>query len=296
MSTLKYGVSLYSYTGDMNTVLTLEDAMAEIADLGATGIEILGEGNISNYPEPSTAWIDRWHALLAEYRLEATNYGSWIDSSMWRDRDLTALEGADMLGRDLRLAHQLGFSSVRPKIGVISMDLRPHPIWEEAIERNLDLAGELGIVICPEIHAPTPIQHPVVDEYISFIQRTGSDNFRLLIDTGIFQRAITTAKHDGLSEEAQEEGWRKPLAVPMSDLAAVLPYTAFIQAKFFDIGDDLIDRQIPWGEIIQTLIDEDWSGYLSSEYEGDRIPYRSIEQVRRQHALLHQLETQIRGQ
>lgn len=295
MSTLKFGVSLYSYTGDMNTVLTLEDAFAEIADLGATGIEILGEGNIANYPSPSTEWIDSWHGLLDKYKLEATNYGSWLDSSMWRGRDLTVAEGTAMLARDLRLASTLGFTSIRPKIGVVSMDLRPHPIWEEVIERNLDLAADLDLIICPEIHAPTPIKHPVVDEYIQFIQRTGSPYFRLLIDTGIFQRAITTAKHDGLSDEAQEEGWRKPLAVPMSDLADVLPYTYFIQAKFFDINDDLVDQQIPWGEILQTLVDNNWSGYLSSEYEGDRLPYRSLEQVRRQHALLHKLECQIRG-
>jgi sugar phosphate isomerase/epimerase len=173
MSNLKYGVSLYSYTGDINTVLTLEDAMAQIADIGATGIEILGEGHVPNYPEPSTAWIDQWYGLLEKYQLEPTNYGSWIDSSMWRDRDLTADEGTGMLARDLRLAHRLGFTSIRPKIGVVSMDLRPHPIWEEVIERNLDLAAELDLIICPEIHAPTPIKHPVVDEYIAFIERTG---------------------------------------------------------------------------------------------------------------------------
>ncbi|WP_292899785.1 TIM barrel protein [Microbacterium sp.] len=295
MSTLEYGVSLYSYTGDMNTVLTLEDAFAEIADLGATGIEILGEGNISHYPTPETAWIDRWHALCAQYGLEPTNYGSWIDSRMWRHRDLTVDEGTDMLARDLRLASTLGFTSVRPKIGVVAMDLTPHPIWTGVIERNLDLAAELDIVICPEIHAPTPIRHPVVDEYVQFIQRTGSAHFRLLIDTGIFQRAVSTAHQDGLSDEAQEEGWRKPLALPMSDLVEVLPYTHFIQTKFFDIDDALVDQQIPWEEILRTLIENDWSGYLSSEYEGERSPYRSIEQVRRQHALLRRAEARIRG-
>lgn len=295
MSTLEYGVSLYSYTGDMNTVLTLEDAFAEIADLGATGIEILGEGNISHYPTPEPAWIDRWHALCAQYGLEPTNYGSWIDSRMWRHRDLTVDEGTDMLARDLRLASTLGFTSVRPKIGVVAMDLTPHPIWTGVIERNLDLAAELDIVICPEIHAPTPIRHPVVDEYVRFIQRTGSAHFRLLIDTGVFQRAVSTAHQDGLSDEAQEEGWRKPLALPMSDLVEVLPYTHFIQTKFFDIDDALVDQQIPWKEILRTLIENDWSGYLSSEYEGERSPYRSIEQVRRQHALLRHAEARIRG-
>lgn len=295
MSTLKYGVSLYSYSGDMNTVLSLEDAMAEIADLGATGIEILGEGNIPRYPDPGSEWIDTWHALLDRYGLEATNYGSWVDSRMWRDRDLSVDEGTSMLARDLRLASTLGFSSIRPKFGVVSMDLQPHPIWEEVVERNLDLAADLGLIICPEIHAPTPIKNHVVDEYLAFIERTGTANFRLLIDTGIFQRAVTAVNQDGLSEEAQEEGWRKPLAVPMADLVDVLPYTAFIQAKFFEIDDDLVDQQIPWREIMQTLIAHEWSGYLSSEYEGDRSPYLSLGQVRRQHALLHALESELRG-
>ncbi|MFJ8932965.1 sugar phosphate isomerase/epimerase family protein [Streptomyces sp. NPDC102364] len=292
--TLKYGVSLYSYTGDINTLLTLDDAMAEIADLGASGIEILGEGNISGYPTPSTRWIDDWHTGLERHGLTPTNYGSWIDSRMWQHRDLTVDEGVTILRRDLELASTLGFTTLRPKIGVISMDLKPHPIWEAVIERVLDRAAELGIVICPEIHAPTPIKHEVVDDYLAFIERTGTDHFRLLIDTGVFQRAATDAHHAGLDEEAQEAGWRRPLAVPMADLVAVLPYVAFIQAKFFDITEDLTDPHIPWQEIVTTLVEHGYTGYLSSEYEGDRIPYRSLEQVRRQHALLRKLEREAR--
>jgi hypothetical protein len=56
----RYGVSLYSFTGDMNTLMTLEDAMADIADLGAAGIEILTQSTLPGYPEPSAAWIDEW--------------------------------------------------------------------------------------------------------------------------------------------------------------------------------------------------------------------------------------------
>ena len=37
----------------------------------------------------------------------------------------------------------LGFGFVRPKIGVVSSDLVPHPIWTESVERSLDLAEEL---------------------------------------------------------------------------------------------------------------------------------------------------------
>ena len=132
---IKYGVSTYSYTGDVNTSMTLEDVFAEIADLGATGIEILGEGNIPDYPSPDPAWIDSWHGLVQKYGLTPTNYGSWVDTTRWHDRDLTAEEGAEQLQLDLRLAKQLGFTSVRPKFGVTSWDLDPHPIWQETVER-----------------------------------------------------------------------------------------------------------------------------------------------------------------
>ena len=68
---LKYCVSTYSYTGDVYTSMTLEDVFADIADLGATGIEILGEGNLPGYPAPDAAWVDGWHGLVEKYGLTA---------------------------------------------------------------------------------------------------------------------------------------------------------------------------------------------------------------------------------
>jgi hypothetical protein len=64
----QYGVSLYSYMGDFGTVLDLESAFAHVADVGATGIEILGEGHIAGYPNPATGWIDEWFRLLDKDR------------------------------------------------------------------------------------------------------------------------------------------------------------------------------------------------------------------------------------
>lgn len=288
---LKYGVSLYSYSGDMYTSMTLEDAMADIADLGATGIEILGEGNIPGYPTPSAGWIDRWHSLLETYGLTATNYGSWVDTTMWLDRALTAEEGAAQIRLDLRLASQLGFTSVRPKFGIISFDLEPHPIWTKAVEMSLDLAEELDIVICPEIHSPTPIKHPVTQAYLDFIEHTDTDHFKLLIDTGIFQTAPVDDGHEGIAK-GKRPPFLEALAVPASDLAEIIEHVYFIQTKFFEIDDSLTDLHIPWQEVISVLQETGWSGWLSSEYEGRREPYRGRDQVRRQHALLRKIEAQ----
>ncbi|WP_194396831.1 C-glycoside deglycosidase beta subunit domain-containing protein [Microbacterium atlanticum] len=291
----QYGVSLYSFMTDYGTVMDLETAFAAVSDVGATGIEILGEGHIERYPEPTTAWIDRWFALLETYSLEPTNYGSWIDtrlhSSGANARDLTATEGAAMLQRDLRLAKQLGFRFVRPKIGVVSSDLIPHPIWTESVERSLDLAAELDVVICPEIHSPTPIRHEVVDDYIGLIERTGTKHFGLLLDTGIFQDRPIPLKPGELP--GRRPAFMDGIAVDPADIADIAKYVVFIQAKFHEIDENLEDQQIPWEPVLRALKDAGYTGYLSSEYEGERTPWRSIEQVRRQHSLIRSIASRL---
>lgn len=291
----KYGVSLYSFMHDFGTVLDLESALAHVADVGATGVEILGEGHIAGYPEPSTAWVDTWFALLEKYRLEPTNYGSWIDtrlhSSGANARDLTAAEGAAMLQRDLRLARRLGFGFVRPKIGVVSSDLVPHPTWTEAVERSLDLAAELDVIICPEIHSPTPIKHEVVDDYIGLIQRTGTKHFGLLLDTGIFQDRPIPLRPGELP--GQRPAFLDGIGVDPADIADIAEFVVFIQAKFHDIDENQVDQQIPWEPVLRALKEAGYTGYLSSEYEGDRAPWRSIEQVRRQHSLIRRIASSL---
>lgn len=284
----QWGVSTYSLTGDMNTLMTLEDAMADIADLGATGIEMLTQSNVHGYPEPATAWIDEWQRLLETYRLTPTNLASWVDNQMWLDRDLTADEATAQLQRDIRLANRLGFTFIRPKFGVTSPQLDPHPTWEETVLRSLDLAAELNVTICPEIHSPTPIQHPVTQNYIEFIKRTGTEHFKLMIDTGIFQLVPVMDGHPGFDED-EIPPFLQPLKTPMSDLAEAMPYVGFVQAKFFEIDDTLTDLHVPWEPILRTFAEGGYTGWLSSEYEGRREPYRGREQVRRQHALMRQI-------
>ena len=93
--------------------------------------------------------------------------------------------------------------------------------------RTLDLAQELDVVICPEIHSPTPITHPVTRDYIEFIERTGTDHFKLMIDTGIFQTVPVDDGHPGFADD-ERPPFLEPLKTPMSDLAEVLPYVGFV--------------------------------------------------------------------
>jgi sugar phosphate isomerase/epimerase len=187
----------------------------------------------------------------------------------------------------------MGFTTVRPKIGVVSLDLVPHPIWDEAVERTLDLAAEKNIVICPEIHSPTPIKHKVVDDYISFIERTGTRHFGLLIDTGIFMTKSVIDPMAGFESEDDIPVPLRALHVPASDLLDIMKYVVFFQAKFYEVDDNLVDLHIPWSPIFRVLADTGYTGYLSSEYEGRREPYRGIEMVRRQHSMFQKLEAEL---
>jgi sugar phosphate isomerase/epimerase len=291
MAGFKYGVSLYSYTDDLGTVMTLDDAFEHVADAGATGIEILGEANITGYPEPTSDWLDHWFALLERHRLEPTNMASWVDTCVTLQRNMTEQEGAAQIMQDLKLAHRLGFRFVRPKFGVIDDELTPHPVWEGAVERSLELAHQLGIIIIPEIHAPTPIRHPVTEAYVAFIQRTGTRNFGLLIDTGIFQdRPLPFWPGETPEMRKTAMSFLNGIRVPVEDLANVIEFTPFIQAKFHHIDEKLQDHHIPWDRIVPMLCELRYSGYLSSEYEGVRDPWVAIEQVRRQHCLIRKLE------
>ena len=297
MSTFKYGVSLYSYTDDIGTVMGLDEAFDHVAGTGSTGIEILCETNIPGYPEPSTAWIDHWYGLLDQHKLEPTNMASWVDTRLTLKNDMTVEEGAVHLSRDLKLAHRLGFKFLRPKFGVIDDELTPHPIWEGAVERVLDTAQQLDIMIIPEIHSPTPIRHPVVEAYVDFIQRTGTKNFGLLLDTGIFQdRPLPYWPYETPEIRETAMSFLNGIKVPVEQIADIIEYVPFIQAKFHHIDENLHDHHIPWEKIIPTLKSLGYSGYLSSEYEGVRDPWVAIEQVRRQHALIRKLERDYEAQ
>ncbi|HEY6741304.1 MAG TPA: TIM barrel protein [Lapillicoccus sp.] len=290
-----YGVSLYSYSGEFGVTMTLDDCIDDVADLGATGLEILGEAHVEDYPDPSPQWVDAWFARLDRLGLTPTCLGSWVDTRRG-GRPMTVDEARSQLETDLRLAARLGFRFLRPKLGVVTSDLEPDPVWVPATEQVLDLAAEKDVVLCPEIHWPTTIRSTAVDDYLAFIERTGTDHFGLLIDTGVFHSHLPPGR--GGTRGRMGEG-SLPLPdvppVPVSDLEDVLDHVVYIQAKFYDIEDRdgrLHDDYIPWAEVLEVLRRRGWAGYLSSEYEGPYGVGRASDQIRRQHALLRTLSAE----
>ena len=275
----KRGVALYSYSAEFGISKNLEDCLEDMFDMGAHGLEILANTHIENYPNPTDEWVENWFRLCDKYEVVPVEYGNWIDSHVLGFRDLTTEESYEMLARDMRLAHRLGFTVMRTKMPVITDALDPVANWKEIIKMALPLAEELGIQMCPEIHTPTNLKSKMVMDYVDFMKETGTKNFGLNIDFSVFRT------------EFGENDYKDPnyVANTPEDLIPLLPYVYCCHAKFIQMNDEFEETTIPYKEVIQVLKDHNWDGYLLSEYEGaDKYDpgYEVGQTLRRQHIML----------
>ena len=278
----KRGVSLYSYSAEFGVSKTLEDCFEDMYDMGAHGLEILANTHIEQYPNPSKEWIDHWFRLLEKYEIVPVEYGHWVDSHMYGHRDLTTKEAYEYLARDIKLAGKLGFTVMRTKLAVIDNTLTPVENWREFIKMALPLAEEYNVRMCPEIHIPTNLKSKMVDDYVEFIEQTGTKHFGLNIDFGVFRN------------QWDEHTYRQPGYVESKpeDIVALLPYIYCCHAKFHHVSRDFVETTIPYKEVIQLMIDHGWDGYLLSEYEGaDKYDenYPLWEQLRKHHIMMKRI-------
>jgi len=296
----KRGVSIYSYSSDLNVTCTLEDCFAEMTDLDTRGydlgVEIL-TGVVEDYPNPSEAWVAKWHALCAKYHVKPVEFGHWIDSKLYNEAGpyLSTKESYEQVVQDIKLGSRLGFTCGRTKLGVIDQPgmpefdtLTPVRNWREIIKMALPVAEKYNYRMLPEIHAPTLLKSKIVDDYVDFIQREKTTPwFGLNIDFGVFQN-VTNARGRGGQPGGQpmkEGSYSKP-----EEIVPLLTYVHCCHAKFNEITDDCECRNTPYAAIVDVLRKHNWNGYMLSEYEGtDRNTGGGFTAVRKQHVMLKRL-------
>ncbi len=254
----KRGLTLYSYSAEFGITKDLEDCFEDMYDMGCHGLEILGNSHVENYPYLTDEFVEKWYKLLDKYELIPVEYSNWIDSHMLKRRELTTEESYEILKRDMEIAHRLGFKIMRSKMPVITDDLAPVENWREIIKMALPLAEEYDIKLCPEIHMPTNLKHPMIKDYVDFIEETGTKHFGLNIDFSVFRNKFAEGQR-------RLPGW-EPSAP--EEMIPLLPYIYCLHAKYNNINDDFEETTIPYPEILDILVEHNWDGYLISEYEG----------------------------
>ena len=280
---IKRGVALYSYSGEYGRSMNLEDCFKDMYDMGATGVEILANSHIDSYPELSEEYIEKWQSLCTKYQIEPAEYGHWIDTRLYKSRDMNMEEARRVLLNDFKIAKQLGFKILRTKMGVINGELAPVENWREIIKSVLPEAEEYGVIMCPEIHLTTVLADKFVSDYVEFIEQTGTKNFGLNIDLSVFQNRFDVPGVLVFNPDCKHS---QP-----EEIIPLLPYVKCIHAKFNKMDDDFNELTIPYPEILGILKEHDWSGYLLSEYEGEKkdVPGFVSQELRKQHVMMKRI-------
>lgn len=326
---IKRGVTLYSYQQQYYTgTMSLEDCLAEASDIGAKGIEMLPSQMIPGFPNVSERWAGHWHSLMDKYGTQPNCMDSFLETDLYGNRELSDEELVGMLTGDIQLAKRLGFRAIR----------FPNHTPVDKVAKSLPRAEQNDVKLTVEIHAPIPLNGPYVEQCVELIERTKTKHFGFTIDTSLFvRRPIRVmgerAIRDGIPEkivryidQAWEKGVPKGKAAAeaagmgytetshgygsyldrvydlrmqsLEDLEKVMPYVYNVHAKFFEMTEDMREYSIPYDEVIPVFLECGYTGYLSSEYEGQRYTQDicgtdECEQIRREQVMLRRLLHEI---
>ncbi len=321
---IKRGVSLYSYQNEtFQGKMSLEDCIRTSAELGARGIEIIGEQSFWGWPEVGVAQedIDNWHALIKKYDCVPVSHDYMLDYKRYKGRPMPFDEQVASVKKDIEFGAALGMPFIR---SLVSID-------PDVLVAAAPYAEEKGIKLLTEVHAPLHFDHPWIIRIAEAFQKSGSPALGFLPDMGMFLKhfppvwrakfeRLGVPKHIAdyivkayddrvLSEyvilEVQNMGGVGPaiaMAETMRHNAAFEPKRMLdymdmiynIHGKFYEMTADYVEPSIPYDEIVAVLQKGGYSGYICSEYEGNRWiedaeEPDSVEQVRRQQVMLARL-------
>jgi len=290
----RVGISFHSFVQEFITfVYSFEDMMEMASKLGG-GVEIVGPSNHRGFPEVTDEFERAFKSSVERYGLTPTSYGSYADPFMLPDRNLTPDELYDYTVIQLKGAAKLGFPVVRLQY-----------FTSVVADRLIPVAEKLNLKMGYELHTPLMIESPTVLELRAQIERLSSDRLGLIPDCGIFARSISQyhlnrGRKSGVPEtiiqKAQELwGLKTPFdqaseairalgadedslswveqvwgsfgySEPAS-LADIKPHIIHVHGKFFTIvnGDE---PDLRYEEVVKTLLDIGYTGWMSTEYEG----------------------------
>lgn len=324
MSSIKRGASLYSFQNEtFQGKMSLEDCVRTCAELGANGIEIIGEQTFWGWPEVGVedAAIAEWHRLMQAYGTTPVSHDFMLDYKRYKGREMPFDEQVASVKKDIDFGARLGMKYIRALVSIapeVLVAAAPH-------------AEEKNIKILIEVHAPLHFDHPWIIRHAEAFEKAGSDALGFLPDMGMFLHAyprvwkekfmrvgvpkhiadyIEKAYEDRVLSEyvilnVQQMGGTGP-AIAMAEVmrhnAAFEPKRMLdymhrihnIHGKFYEMTADYVEPSIPYDEIVAVLQKGGYTGYICSEYEGNRWiedfeEPDSVEQVRRQQVMLARL-------
>ncbi|MGO4533518.1 sugar phosphate isomerase/epimerase family protein [Leifsonia sp. 2MCAF36] len=291
---LKLGVTLYSFNVDYYTYrYSLQDCFAAAGSLGeGQGVEIVAPQMIRRFPELTPEFEYTFRKLVDQYGLQPSAYGAYADRQRFRGRLANRDEQIDYLRLQIRAAARLGFPVIRTQVA------------ESVINDLLPYAEKYDVRMGMEIHAPMTVD--ALAPAIEMVQKIDSPYLGFTPDSGAFCHSpaaiyVQRFTEQGVPREVIDHvlaAWRERTPVEQvrhevatlgggalgdlmavesevyfghgdpSDLVPLLPHIVHVHGKFYGIDESGTDSAVRFPEIVSVLLDGDYDGFLSCEYEG----------------------------
>lgn len=328
---IQLGVSLYCFQEEfLLGRMSLEEGIAAVTQkIGCPGVEIIMDQTpLPGYRENGSivnAEIKAyWDDLMAKYGAVPTIYGGGLPISMYANRRQTVRERIIHTRREMDNCAALGFKVFRTCI-------IPHDDID-VLSGCLSYAEDLGITLDVEIHAPRGIHTWWTQDYIEELAHKNSKSGGFVLDFGIFTKGLSLSKiHQMMRQGAREdilleidrahkagadltaeeiekmgggkiekdaaEGLRQATYDNPEFIREIIPYIHAVHGKFYEMDSQGEEPAIDYASPIRVLKEEGWSGFIDSEYEGQRdyfdigcdVTMDCIDQVKRHQAMVKKL-------
>ncbi len=324
---IKRGIIFYSYQYEYYVgKMKLEDCFKAAFEAGAEGVDINPTQMVPGYPNPSEKFIDNWYYLMDKYKTKPVSMNTMLDTYPYKYRKATDEELYQQFMSAINLAKKMGFSRTRlqPPKSILEKCLRyaeekdviiGYEIHAPKTFRSNEIQ-EVAEMICkyntkhigfiPDLSIYSKCLPPVM---LNQYRRKGAQEKiikyleELYQEKGIIDDSKTARekyaeeiRKMGANEADYELlGWSGAYVNSSpDDLKDLIPYAINIHGKFYEMTEDCQEPSVDYENIIPKLIELGYSGYIVSEYEGQRwvediVEVDSVEQVRRQHIMLKRL-------
>ena len=259
------GVTLYSFTrATHNREYDLESLIRKVAADGyGPGLEIIGFSSFRGFPTIESKFAGWFKDLVAEVGLVTTSLAVNADIGIYRDRLLTQPELIEYMSRQIEAAAALGFPIAR-----VQISLTP-----DSMEQLVPIAEKNNVTLALEAYrrrgASEELLSAVVDLWNGYYQQGPPANQE--VHGQRFGSFIGLAAQHGRPELGIDfaingTGLFGPAKV--SDWLEIMPWIRHVHGKFFGIDETGEEPSVPVRDLIALLVENGYSGAISSEYEG----------------------------
>jgi sugar phosphate isomerase/epimerase len=298
---IKRGVTIYSFKELVSEGrLTWDECISKIANLGITGVELLGQLFFRECPEVNREDNEAWQKMMWRYGTKTVAHDFFVDKTMFKGRELTLREGTRIIENHIKFAAAIDCPIIR-----IGGTFNP-----ELFRLAAPICEDYGVKLGIEIHSgASSWVLPVIQDLINLIKQVNSPYLGIIPDMSMFQTRILedsylvfSARREGLSdqkindirkafeqesladyramclkkmEEAPNDAVRRAMGMfsyvekhDPKELEELMPLVIHVHGKFWEMDENNEEKVINYKDVLPVFVKAGYEGYISAEYEG----------------------------